>query len=119
MPSTWIAIVLSACTVCGALAVIEFDGVLANLVKGLYAFGAEVPLADPTTFATALGKRRRQINGTETPSASASRRAGSRRPDRPDAFGGVAAVRDARRLPGAGGGLGRRGVGRWLPPLDH
>lgn len=37
MPSTWIAIVLSACTFCGALAVVEFNGVLASLVKVLYA----------------------------------------------------------------------------------
>ena len=38
MPSTWIAIILSACTFCGGLAVVEFDGILATLVKVLYAF---------------------------------------------------------------------------------
>lgn len=37
MPSTWIAIILSACTFCGALAVVEFNGILATLVKVLYA----------------------------------------------------------------------------------
>lgn len=37
MPSTWIAIILSACTLCGGLAVVEFNGVLATLVKVLYA----------------------------------------------------------------------------------
>jgi len=36
MPSTWIAIVLSACTLCGGLAVVELNGVLATLVKVLY-----------------------------------------------------------------------------------
>lgn len=59
MPSTWIAIVLSACTLCGGLAVVEFNGVLATLVKVLYAVstlslagylalhGSEEPLDDP------------------------------------------------------------------------
>lgn len=37
MPSIWIAIILSTCTVCGALAVVEFNGILATLVKVLYA----------------------------------------------------------------------------------
>lgn len=37
MPSTWIAIIVSACTFCGALAVVEFDGILATVMKGLYA----------------------------------------------------------------------------------
>lgn len=38
MPSTWIAIILSACTFGGALAVVEFNGILATVVKVLYAF---------------------------------------------------------------------------------
>ena len=37
MPSTWIAIVLSICTFGGGYAVVEFDGVLATVVKVLYA----------------------------------------------------------------------------------
>ncbi|MCC2658997.1 MAG: hypothetical protein K0Q76_4105 [Panacagrimonas sp.] len=37
MPSTWIAIILSVCTVCGGLAVVEFNGILATLVKVMYA----------------------------------------------------------------------------------
>ena len=37
MPSTWIAIILSTCTVFGGFAVVEFNGVLATLVKVLYA----------------------------------------------------------------------------------
>lgn len=38
MPSTWIAIILSACTFGGAFAVVEFNGILATLVKVMYAF---------------------------------------------------------------------------------
>ncbi len=37
MPTIWIAVLLSAYTCGGAFAVIEMSGVMATLVKGLYA----------------------------------------------------------------------------------
>ncbi|TDU28484.1 hypothetical protein DFR24_2856 [Panacagrimonas perspica] len=37
MPTIWIAVLLSACTFGGALAVIEVSGDFAQLAKGIYA----------------------------------------------------------------------------------
>ncbi len=37
MPTIWIAVLMSACTFGGAFAVFEMSGVLAHVMKGLYA----------------------------------------------------------------------------------